>query len=246
MRRLLVFSLLVLSLVPTAQAQRRRRAVRSGPAAPVSGQCHTFGLVQAGLVATYLTTTPGGNVNFTVTYISDAPTLTHTTQKVTTPQGNADADTILTGEIVGNLRAIKHLFVRTVSVVPVIGSFTVDVDIDFVPSLAAGPAAGWCVGNTWTTAPSVQTIMVRPSIGPPTTITNNLIASEGIVLAVGEEITVPAGKFNTVKYRGSIVGANNTVSPAITWVSMEHNIVVRQDTLDAGGSVTSVTQLMEL
>ncbi len=244
-RRLLVLSLLVLSLVPVAEAQGRRRAVRSAPApvAPPPGQCHTFGLVQPGLVAKYLTNAQGGDVNFTITYISDAPTRTHTTQKVTTPQGTADAETIVTGEIVGNLRAIKHIFVRTVSVVPVIGSFTVDVDIDFVPSLAAGPAAGWCVGNTWTTPPSVQTIMTRPSIGPPTTITNNLIGSEGIVLAVNDQITVPAGTFNTVKYRSAVV-TGTTVSTAITWVSMEHNIVVRQDTLDAGGSVTSVTQLM--
>jgi hypothetical protein len=247
-RRLLVVSLLVLSLVPVAEGQhRRRRAVRSAPApaAPPPGQCHTFGLVQPGLVATYLTNAQGGDVNFTITYISDAPTRTHTTQTVTTPQGSAEAETIVTGELVGNLRAIKHIFVRTTSIVPVIGSFTVDVDIDFVPSLAAGPAAGWCVGNTWTTAPSIQTIMARPSIGPPTTITNNLIASEGIVLAVDDVIQVPAGEFHAVKYRGAIVSGTN-VSTAITWVSMEHNIVVRQDTIDAGGSVTSVTRLMEL
>jgi hypothetical protein len=245
-RRLLVLSLLVLSLVPVAEGQRRRRAVRSGPVAIAPPpQCHTFGLVKPGLVATYLTNAQGGDVNFTITYISDAPTETRTTQKVTTPQGTADASTVVTGEIVGNLRAIKHVFVRTVSIVPVIGSFTVDVDIDFVPSLAAGPAAGWCVGNTWQTAPSIQTIMTRPSIGPPTTITNNLIGSEGIVLAVDDVIQVPAGEFHTVKYRGAIV-AGTGVSTAITWVSMEHNIVVRQDTIDAGGTVTSVTRLMEL
>lgn len=246
-RRLLVLSLLVLSLVPVAEGQRRRRAVRSGPVAvaPPPGQCHTFGLVKPGLKATYLTNAPGGDVNFTITYISDAPTETRTTQTVTTPQGNAEAETVVTGEIVGNLRAIKHVFVRTVSIVPVIGRFTVDVDIDFVPSLAAGPAAGWCVGNTWQTAPSIQTIMTRPSIGPPTTITNNLIGSEGIVLAVDDLVTVPAGTFRTVKYRGAIVAGQN-VSPAITWVSKEHNIVVRQDTIDAGGSVTSVTQLTAL
>jgi hypothetical protein len=246
-RRLVVLCLLVLTLVPVAEGQRRRRAVRSAPApvAPPPGQCHTFGLVRPGLVATYLTNAQGGDVNFTITYISDTPTETRTTQKVTTPQGTADAETVVTGEIVGNLRAIKHVFVRTVTMVPVIGRFTTDVDIDFVPSLAAGPAAGWCVGNTWQTPPSIQTIMTRPSIGPPTTITNNLIGSEGIVLAVGEVIDVPAGRFSTVKYRGAIV-AGTGVSTAITWVSMEHNIVVRQDTVDAGGSVTSVTRLMQM
>jgi hypothetical protein len=248
MRRLLVLCLLVLSFVPAAEAQNRRRAVRFTPrgiVAPPTGQCHTLGLVRAGLKATYLSNAPGGDVVSTVTYISDSATETRTTQTVTTAQGNAEGETIITGELVGNLRAVKHIFIRTAVMVPVLGRFTTDVDIDFVPSLAIGPAAGWCVGATWVSSPSVQTITTRPSVGPPTTITNNVLSSEGIVLAVGESITVPAGTFNTVKYRGTVASASGA-QVAVTWVSMEHNIVVRQDTLDAGGSTTSVMQLTAL
>jgi hypothetical protein len=55
-------------------------------------------------------------------------------------------------------------------------------------------------------------------------------------------VTVPAGTFRTVKYRGVTV-ANNTVQPSITWTSMDHSIVVKQEAYDpvTGAVVTSTT-----
>src|SRR5689334_17393644 len=116
-RRLLVVAALVLFFYVPAEAQKRR-SVRSNPGTPpASGTCHTFGLVQAGTKANYLTTAPGGDVTFTITWVSDTPTQTKTTQKVTVT-------------------------------VPVLGPLTTETDVSFAPSLASGPAAGWCVGNT--------------------------------------------------------------------------------------------------
>ena len=77
---------------------------------------------------------------------------------------------------------------------------------------------------------------------PSTVVT---LASTGEVLAVGESVTVQGGTFNTVKYKSSIL-SGTSVQPAITWVSMQHNIVVRQDTLDGAGAVTSTTVLTSL
>lgn len=238
-RRLIVIALFVCLAASSAEA--RRRAVRLGTRvpAPVPG-CHTFGLVRPGLKATYVTTTAQGNVNFAVTYISDQPTRTHTTQQVSAPTGNADVETILDGEIVGLLRALKHIYLKTVMTVPVLGKLTTEVDIDFVPSLAAGPANGWCVGEKWAIPPVLQTITTR-SITGTTVISNNTIASEGEVLAVNDTLVTPAGTFQTVKYKSMIVSANGA-SPAVTWVSMEHNIVVRQEAPDSGGGL-QVTQL---
>ena len=55
------------------------------------------------------------------------------------------------------------------------------------------------------------------------------------------------GKGNLRLYAGNnTVTSSGGVSPTITWVSMEHNIVVKQDTLDASGAVTSVTTLVGL
>lgn len=234
---------LVFLLTPVSQAAPKRRAVRF-PAAPVTGGCHTFGLVRAGLKASYLSVAPGGNVTFQVTYISDTPTQTKTTQKVQAPSGNADVTTTLDGEVVGNLRGLKHIKISTTTTVPVLGSLTTDSNVDFVPSLIAGPAAGWCTGATWTISPVTETVTTTGAFPlPPIIVTT--VASTGEVLGVGVSVTVPAGTFNTVKYRSSIVSGTN-VSPAITWVSMNDNIVVKQDTLDGAGNVTSVTELQSV
>lgn len=243
----LALALALLAGLPAAA--QKHRAVRSAPPAapPPQGQCHTFGLVRAGLKATYRTTTPSsGNVDFTITWLSDTPTQTKTTQQVQTPQGNADVETTLDGEIVGTLRALRHLYVKATTTVPVLGKLVTETDVDFVPALAAGPAAGWCVGNSWLVPAVTETIVTRSPAGTTTNVVTT-VASTGEVLAVGESVTVPAGTFDTVQYRGSIVASgSNAVAPAITWVSTEHNIVVKQDTLDGNGNVTSVTELMSV
>ncbi|HEV7238255.1 MAG TPA: hypothetical protein VGQ36_03370 [Thermoanaerobaculia bacterium] len=241
-RRLLAVAALALFAILPAEAQRRR-AVRSNPGTP-SAACHTFGLVQAGTKASYLTTAPGGNVTFTITWISDTPTQTKTTQKVLSQGTTTDVETVLDGEIVGTLRALKHFNVKGTTTVPIFGALTTETDITFIPSLVSGPAAGWCVGNTWNVAPVTEQILVKSPQGNfPSTVTT--VASTGEVLAVGESLTVDGGTFNTVKYRGAIV-SGTSVQTAITWVSMQHNIVVRQDTVDAAGTVTSVTKLTSL
>lgn len=242
-RRLFALSALVLLLCVPASAQRRR-AMRS-PAAPVSGggQCVTFGLVAAGRKATYHTVATGGDVDFTITWISDTLTQTHTTQKVTTAQGTADVETVLDGEVVGQLRGLRHLNVKGSQTVPIIGKITTEVDINFVPTLTQGPAAGWCQGYTWTVPAVTETIVTSTPQGQTQNIVTT-VGSTGEVLAVHEMISVPAGNFDTVKYRGVLVNGSS-VQTAVTWVSTQFNIVVRQDTLE-GNTVTSTTTLMSM
>ena len=243
-RHAVAVSLLAVCLAVPAEAQKRRAVRTIGAPPPVSNQCHTFGLVSAGTIGTYVTTTPQGNVNIVITWISDTPTRTHTTQKVQTPQGAADVETILDGEVVGSLRGLRHLLVKTTTQVPVFGSVVTEVEIDFVPSLIAGPAGGWCPDAKWDVPPVTETIVTRgPAPVPPQIVTT--LASSGQVLAVDDVISVPAGTFHTVKYRGVVASANG-VQTAVTWVSKERNVVVKQDTLDANGVVTSVTQLVAL
>jgi hypothetical protein len=241
--RLLVVSLVALVLVVPAEGQRRRAVGKSPSNVVTTPQCHTFGFVRAGLKASYVSTTPTASATFTITYISDTATQTKTTQTVSTPQGNADAVTTLTGESLGALRGIKHIDVDTTVTVPVLGKLTTEVNVDFVPALIAGPLQGWCVGNTWSVPPVTETITSTIPFAPsPAPIVKTTIASQGEVLAVGEVVTVPGGTFNTVKYKGVLVG--DSVQPAITWVSMEHNIVVKQDSLDpVTGAIVNATRL---
>jgi len=244
-RRLLPLLALCVLLVAPLEAQKRRAVRSPGPVTPPAGNCHTFTFVRAGLKATYLTTQASGNANFVVTYIFDNATQTKTTQVTTTQIGTSEAETLIDSEVVGNLRGIKHINVKASQTVPVLGKITIETDIGFVPTLTAGPSAGWCVGNTWTVPPVTETITTKgsPVPIPPQIITT--IGSVGEVLAVGETISVPAGSFTTVKHRGALL-SGTSVQTAITWTSMQHNIVVRQDTLDAGGNVTSTTNLTAL
>jgi hypothetical protein len=238
--RLLVVSFFAVLMVFSAEG--RSRAVRHTPAVGVvtPGACHTFALVRPGLKASYLSTTPNGSATYTITYISDTPTQSKTTQAVSTPVGNANAVTTIDGEVLGLLRGMKHIDITTS-----VAGFTTEVDIDFVPSLILGPAAGWCVGNTWSVAPVTETVVTKaPFVLPVTSITTT-VGGDGEVLAVGEMVTVPAGTFRTVKYR-SITFANNTTQNSITWTSMDDSIVVKQDSFDTNGVNVTATQLTNL
>ena len=240
-KRFLSLAVAVSLLAVPAFAKRRAVRAPGGVAAP---QCFTFGFVAAGTSASYLSTTPSGNVTFTINYLSDTATQTHTTQSVTTPQATTQVETIVTGEVAGPLRSLKHVYTKSVTPVPVIGASVIEVDIDFVPALVAGPASGWCEGARWTVPASTETVVTKGTFGQQQQIVTTA-ASEGEVLAVDETLTVPGGTFQTVKYRGALISVSN-VQTAITWVSMERNLVVRQDTLDAGGAVTTTTQLTAL
>ena len=242
--RFLVLSLSLLFLVSVAEAGPRRRAVGKPVSGAPVGQCHTFDFVAPGLKATYLSTTPNGSATYTITFISDTATQSKTSQIVSTPQGNATAVTTIDGEVVGNLRGMKHIDVTTTMTVPILGTLTTEIDVDFVPSLILGPAAGWCVGNTWNVAPVTETITTKAPLVQPTTQIVTTIGGSGEVLAVGEMVTVPAGTFATVKYRGVTV-ANNTVQTSITWTSMEHSIVVKQQAFDSAGAIVTDTVLTD-
>ncbi len=244
-RRLIVPIIIFAALTSVSAEAQRRRAVRAPsapPPPPVTGDCHTFGLVRAGLIASYQTTPP---TNFTVTYISDTLVKTVTKQRVTTPQATADADTIIDGEAVGPLRGIRHINVKATTPVPILGSVTIETDIDFVPSLIAGPLEGWCAGAKWNIPPVTQTVAVKSPIAPPVNQIITTASSQGEVLAVGEVVVVPAGSFRTVKYKGVFV-SDGKVQTAITWVSMDHNIVVRQEALNDSGVVTTLVELTSL
>jgi hypothetical protein len=241
--RLLAVSLLALLMVVTVEAGPRRRAAGKTTAVGLpTGQCHTFGFVRQGLKASYLSTTPTGNATYTITYLSDTATQTRTTQVVSTPQGNANAVTTIDGEVVGNLRGMKHIDVTTTITVPIVGTLTTEVDIDFVPSLVLGPAAGWCVGNTWDVAPVTETIVTKAPFATPVTSIVTTIGGQGKVLAVGEVVNAAGKNFNTVKYR-SVTLVNNSVQESITWTSMDEAVVVKQQSFDANGTLVTDTIL---
>lgn len=236
--------LMVLALALPAFGAKRR-AVKA-PANPVSsgGDCVTFNPVQPGLKASY--SAPQG-VTYTITYISDSATQTKTTQHVVTPQATADAETRLDWEQIPNAtityRAMKHLYTKVTTPVPFLGNQVIETDIDFVPSYITGPESGYCVGTTWHTPQSNETVTVKSIAGTQVT-TGTAIAFDGEVLAI-ENITVPAGTFKTVKVKGATV-TDSGVQRSIQWLSPDYSITVKQETYDDAGNLTGTVLLTAL
>jgi hypothetical protein len=90
-----------------------------------------------------------------------------------------------------------------------------------------------------------ETVTVKSPIAPPVNQIITTLATQGEVLAVGDTVVVPAGSFRTVKYKGLTV-SGSTVQTSITWVSMDHNIVVKQDSYDANNTVVTSLELTAL
>lgn len=254
MRKLQLVVLLVLVVVFAgalpATAQRRRVVKWPSSGNPnggnPTGQCVNYGSPRIGMKASYLTTSPGGNVTYQVTYVSDSATQARTTQKVQAPTGNADVESTMDFETVKasfDLRALKHLKVKSTTSAAGF-AIAIDTDIDFVPSMVLGPAGGWCQGAKWSVPATTETIRVS-SIGGNQLTTQTTIAYEGEVLSVNETITTPAGTFRCIKTKGLTPSASST-DPTIVWNSIDHYITVRQETLDATGKVTTVTELQKI
>jgi hypothetical protein len=234
---------------PEAVGTSRWRAVRPGAPATNTGDCATFSPIRVGLKAGYSVTSAGGNSTFTVTYVADSATQTRTTQTTSTPVSTSTVETTIDYENVAGtsitLRATKHLHVKTTTTTPFAPiAISVDVDGTFVPSLVLGPAAGWCTGVKWTIPATTETIVTTTSAGTTTSLTTT-VQTEGEVLAVNEQITTAAGTFSTVKSR-SVLASGTSVSPTISWNSIEFGITVRQQTLDANGAVTSTVELTSI
>jgi len=235
---------------PQLTLVRQRGVRRPNVSPPPSGQCVSFGAVPVGHTAGYQSTTSSGSATFTVKYISDSPTQSVTQQTVQTQSITATADTTLDYETVTvsstEVRALSHLHVVATSPT---GGFTTKVttDTDFVPSLVIGPVGEWCAGASWTVSPVNATTTVKTEITgfPPTTSGPTLattVGFTGMILAVNESVTVPAGTFNTVKYEGYTITGNGA-EKARTWLNVDNTIVVKQETLDDNGQVTSTTVL---
>jgi len=244
MRKFFVLLLILVSL-DAAAASRRRSVKAPAPAAP-TGQCVNYGSPRIGMKASYLTTSPGGNVTYQVTYLADTTTQARTTQKVQAPTGNADVETTMDFETVKaafDLRAVKHMNVKGTTSAGGF-AFTLETDINFVPSMVLGPIGGWCQGAKWSVPATTETIRVNSIAGQQLT-TQTTIAYEGEVLDTNAMVTTPAGTFRCIKTKG-LTPSSSSTDRTIAWNSVDYYITVRQETVDASGNVTSVTELQKI
>lgn len=244
-------SVLAQNTEPSEEAQSRRRPVRIWSVPPSSGNCVTFNFVRAGLKASYRTVSKDGTVTYTITYLSDNETQTKVTQKVQSPGPGGtittDAETTMDWESIGvtggSGRALKQFYVKTTTPIAGFTSIT-ETTSQFVPSLLTGPKT-WCADATFRVPPSTQTVTVKAT--PGGTSGSLVVTNESTIriVSVAEQVTVPAGTFDTVRHEGVSI-AGSVVSPATVWTSKQHSILVKQLTYNAQGELENTTELMSL
>jgi hypothetical protein len=212
---------------------------------PPSGSsgCVTIPHVAAGRVASYRVT---GSESFTIetTWHTDSDTSATETSLAHTSQGDSTIDSTYTYTVQGGMRALT----RSVSNATTnAGGFNILVSTDSTYSapMVLGPVSSWCSDTTWNNPAIVQTIVTGGTFPGPTT-TVNRPAAEGHVIAVNESITVTAGTFNTVHYRGVQGRTDAKVQKSNIWISINDGVLVKEEDLDSAGNVQTVMELTRL
>jgi hypothetical protein len=112
----------------------------------------------------------------------------------------------------------------------------------FSPAQNAGPGTRWCEGETWTTPAVTQTIVSDGETvysGPSDT-------SNGVVQAVGESISTPAGSFSTIRSRVTLTSGDSAGGWVVRWLAMESSLMVRQEVHDPSGTLIGTFEAKEI
>jgi hypothetical protein len=218
------------------------------PATPVDGGgssgsgCVTIPLIRAGLKATYHVT-GSGEVTRETTYVSDTTTQTVITEK-SFGAATSNMDSTFTYTVQNGLRALTHsVSVATTNA----AGFAIEIDTEstFSTPMVLGPVSNYCSGQTWAIPALTQTVTVGGTFPGPTTLINRPAAT-GVVTAVNESITTPAGTFLTVRYHGVQGITDPKTQSTDAWVSIADGVPVRILNLDANGATVASMELTSL
>jgi hypothetical protein len=215
------------------------------PPPPPAGStgCVTVAHIAAGRKASYRVT---GAENFTMatTWLTDTDTSASETSLTRTSAGDSTIDTTYTYSVQNGLRALT----RSISNAKTSAAgfdILVTTDSTFSSPMIIGPVSNWCSDTKWSNPAIVHTVVLGGTFPGPTTLINRP-AADGFVIAVNETITVAAGTFNTIHYRGVQGRTDAKVQKSNVWLSINDGVLVKEDDLDAGGNVQTVVELTNL
>ena len=101
----------------------------------------------------------------------------------------------------------------------------------FTPAWQLGPFSRQCGGETWVTDSVTSTLVVDrglPVVGPTA-------AWDGVVEVIDERLTVTAGTFDAVRSKTTLTAGAEAGSWTRVWNSIEHGVMLRQETYDRLG-----------
>lgn len=213
------------------------------PPPPTGNGCVTVPHVTPGRKASYRVT---GNQSFTIetTWLTDSDTSATETSNAHTSQGDSKIDSTYTFTVQNGLRALTRS-VSNANTNAAGFAIVVTTDSTYSSPMVLGPVSNWCTDTVWSNPAITQTIVTGGTFPGPTT-TVNRPAADGHVIAVNESITVAAGTFNTVHYRGVQGRTDAKVQRSNIWVSIADGVLVKEEDLDDAGNVQTVMELTSL
>lgn len=210
------------------------------PTIPASGDCVNVPFLSSGLETSY-TLTGGSGANafsgeITFNYLKVTETSMHFKQSSSTTAAGAgsfdsDIETFSSHIIKDNLLNLSD---TTVTRTDSFGTNTTS-EISYEPDLLTGPALVYCEGQTWESNPVTATLILDG--GVPTVIEQT--HSTGVVEAINETTTTPAGVYNTVRVRVT----KDDSSYNVRWISTKHGDSVRTEDYNSDGSLESLLEL---
>lgn len=215
----------------------------TNPNPPAGNGCVTVPHVTPGRKASYRVT---GKESFTIetTWLTDTDTSATETSNAHTSQGDSKIDSTYTFTVQNGLRALTRS-VSNAATNAAGFAIVVTTDSTYSSPMVLGPVSTWCTDTVWSNPAITQTIVTGGTFPGPTT-TVNRPAADGHVIAINESITVAAGTFNTVHYRGVQGRTDAKVQRSNIWVSIADGVLVKEEDLDDAGNVQTVMELTSL
>jgi hypothetical protein len=219
------------------------------PSSPVppggAGNCVTVSLIAPGRKSVHRVTDASGGLLWTMdtTYVSDSLTDGVESAVAHTAGGDSKIDSHFTFIAQNGLRSLT----RSVSQATTSAAgfdILVTTDSTFSTPMPIGPLSDWCAGATWAIPATTQTVVIGGTVPGPTQVINRP-ANTGSITAVNETVTVAAGTFQTVHYRGVQGITDPKVQATNVWITMD-GIVVKEEDLDSTGNVTARVELTSL
>jgi len=212
---------------------------------PGNGNCVTLPFPSSGIQANYNVTSSEGSGSINVTYNSTNSTTAISTQTSSFAAAgmSSGSETVTTQQyqIIDDYLYVGSVETVISTTVPGFGSFQDTTTTTFSPSHNEGPALKYCEQQSWTSEAVTQTTTSQSNNIPGGTTSSSTAVVNGLVEAVNETITTPAGTFSTVR-----VSETESGDTATTWFSIEHGIFVKVELQNSSGAIASTTELTSL
>lgn len=205
------------------------------PSVLVPSKCVTIGKPKPNLGFTYRQTESGGNSSaFTDRWEEFTTTGSRLVTKKSGPRGQGAITTVNRHHVENDLLILDHSKQTGAD-----GGVRIDNSTSYKPGVVADPAGRACMNGTW----PIGTVKVT-SLSAQGQFSGMSDSGTLQIIAIHESITVPAGTFDTVRFRRTMTSAAG-VAVDEYWKSTEHGVTVKRVHTMPGGGVTAILQAIK-